>query len=219
MYPPTLWLSSARLSPTANLTPFGRKALGTLLYSIDEIHDSTPVEQEINYSELINLLREDFTMDFFTTKESIIGDGPVMRIIKNALIATGHNFVQAPGQPLIKVLITELYRTSEATLSDAKALYHQHIAELRGPTSTPFGNATTSTGHQDQQITQQPQRPSSPPRVSNRPASLVSPSFGPATSAPSISSQFNDYSGGPASPSFPHSSSRQVRFRDYSQAN
>jgi hypothetical protein len=54
-------------------TGFGRKALSTLLYSIDEIHDSTPVEQEINYSELINLLREDFTMDFFIRKESIIG--------------------------------------------------------------------------------------------------------------------------------------------------
>jgi hypothetical protein len=198
---------------------FGKSALGTLLRAIDEIHDNTPVDQDIDYSKLIELLREDFPMDFFITRESITGDGLVLRIVKNALILSSHNFIQAPGQPLIKILISELYCTSEATLNDAKALYHQRITELRGPTSLPFGNATTTTGHQIQQVTRLPQRPSSPPRVSSRPASLVSPSFGPETSAPSIGSQFNNYSGGPASPSFPHSSSRHVSFKDDSQAN
>jgi hypothetical protein len=200
-------------------TAFGRKALSTLLYAIDEIHDTTPVEQDIDYSKLIELLREDFPMDFFITTESITGDGPVLRIIKNALTLSGHNLIQAPGQPLIKVLISELYCTSEATLNDAKALYHQRIAELRGPISLPSGNATTTAGHQTRQVTHSQHRPSSPLRVSNRPASPASPSFGPATSAPSDNIQFNNYYGGPASPSFPHSSSRHVSFKNDSQTS
>jgi hypothetical protein len=198
---------------------FGKSALSTLLYAIDEIHDTTPVEQDIDYPNLIELLREDFPMDSFIIRESITDDGPVLRIIKNAMILSVHNFIQAPVQPLIKVLISELYCTSEATLNDAKALYHQRIAELRGPTSLPFGNATTTTGHQIQQVTHSQQRPSSPPRVSSRPASPVSPSFGPETSATSDNSQFKNYYGGLASPSYPHSSSRQFSFKNDSQTS
>jgi hypothetical protein len=41
-------------------TAFGRKALSTLLYAIDEIHSLTPTEDELDYSNLIQMLREDF---------------------------------------------------------------------------------------------------------------------------------------------------------------
>jgi hypothetical protein len=79
-------------------------------------------------------------------------------------------------------------------------------------------HATSSAGHQIQQVTHSLQRLSSPPRVSNRPASPASPSFGLATSIPSYDSQHNHYNDGPSGPSFPHSSSKQVSFKDDSQA-
>jgi hypothetical protein len=67
-------------------TEFGRNALRTLLYASDEIHDITPTEQEVNYSILIDLLREDFLATSFVTQEAINGDGPVLSIIRNALL-------------------------------------------------------------------------------------------------------------------------------------
>jgi hypothetical protein len=180
---------------------FSKSAMSTLLNAMDEIYNATPVEQELNYSNLIHMLRDDFPAASFITQESISSAGPALRIIKNALILSGHPVDQS--QPVIKALISVIYGTSENALNEAKELYRLRFAELTAPGFNPRGNATSSAGHQIQQVTRLPQRPSSPPRVSNRPASPVSPSFGPATSAPSDNSQFNNYYGGPASPRSP----------------
>jgi hypothetical protein len=46
---------------------FYRSALSALLHAVDEIYNITAAEQELNYSTLIQILRDDFAMTLFIT--------------------------------------------------------------------------------------------------------------------------------------------------------
>jgi hypothetical protein len=51
---------------------FSKNAMSTLLNAMDEIYNATPVEQELNYSNLIHMLRDDFPAASFITNLSAV---------------------------------------------------------------------------------------------------------------------------------------------------
>jgi hypothetical protein len=77
------------------------------------------------------MLHGDFSAASFITQGSISSAGPVLRIIKNALIQAGHPVNQSPGQPVIKALTSELYGTSDNGFNEAKEIYRRRYAELK----------------------------------------------------------------------------------------
>jgi hypothetical protein len=113
---------SVVLSFIANYEPrteFGIEALTILNNAIREIKDTTSPLSPIDYSSLINILRDDYSIPFFITIESISRDGPILRMIKNALIASGYDIDYEPGTSVMKTLITELFGHNLELYSEA----------------------------------------------------------------------------------------------------
>jgi hypothetical protein len=113
---------SVMLSSTANYHPrleFGIEALNIQHNAMREIKDSTSSLSPIDYSSLINILRDDYSIPFFIAIESISRDGPILRMTGNALVASGHHVGYEPGTSVMKTLITELFGHTPELYSEA----------------------------------------------------------------------------------------------------
>jgi hypothetical protein len=113
---------SVVLSSIANYEPrteFGIEALSILNNAIREIKDTTPPLSPIDDSSLLNILRDDYSIPFFITIESISRDGPILWMIKNALIASGYDIDYEPRTSVMKTLITEMFGHNPELYSEA----------------------------------------------------------------------------------------------------
>jgi hypothetical protein len=78
---------------TAN-TEGGKKIIQTLRSAIAEVNNANASSNATNYSRIIDMLREDIPALSMVTTESILYDGAVMRIMKNALNQSDHTLYQ-----------------------------------------------------------------------------------------------------------------------------
>jgi hypothetical protein len=136
---------------TAN-TEGGKKTVQTLRSAIAEINNANASSNPTNYSRLIDMLREDIPALSMVTTESILYDGAVMRIMKNALNQSGHIVYQLQEQSNLEALIDELYSVTPKLHNEIMSLYRARVAELSRPTTTVNRN------YSEQQHPASPQR-------------------------------------------------------------
>jgi hypothetical protein len=172
------------------ITEGGRKIIQILRSAIAEINNANASNGPTDYSDLIEMLREDIPALSLVTTESILYDGATMRLVKTALNKSGHTVYQLPGQSNLEALIDELYSGTPNQHNDVMSLYRARIAELSKVTTT-----TTNKPRSNYPELQCPSSPTPPPSSSQRQV-------------------YQDNPNCPPSPTPPHSLSRQVSFCD-----
>jgi hypothetical protein len=82
------------------------------------------------------MLRKGIPAFSMVTTESILYDGAVMRIMKNALNQSGHTVYQLQEQSNLEAIIDELYSVTPNLHNNIMSRYRARVAELSRPLTT-----------------------------------------------------------------------------------